>query len=80
MEFYLSILNDKVKLPNENDAIGIIICKEKNRTVVEYSLKTSAMPIGVSTYTTTQKLPANYKDFLPDGDTIIKKLENCFKK
>jgi hypothetical protein len=42
MEFYLSILNDKVKLPKENDAIGIIICKEKNRTIVEYSLKTSS--------------------------------------
>jgi predicted nuclease of restriction endonuclease-like (RecB) superfamily len=39
MEFYLSLLNDKVKLPHENDAIGIIICKEKNRTIVEYSLK-----------------------------------------
>ncbi|MDR1352533.1 MAG: PDDEXK nuclease domain-containing protein, partial [Treponema sp.] len=38
MEFYLSLLNDKVKLPHENDAIGIIICKEKNRTIVEYSL------------------------------------------
>lgn len=47
-----SVLNDKVKLPNENDAIGIIICKEKNRTVVEYSLKTSHQPIGVATYTT----------------------------
>lgn len=44
MEFYLSILNDKIKLPNENDSIGIIICKEKNRTVVEYSLKSGNMP------------------------------------
>jgi len=78
MEFYLSILNDKVKLPNENDAIGIIICKEKNRTVVEYSLKTSNVPIGVATYTTTAKLPENYQNFLPDGETIIKKLENYF--
>ena len=79
MEFYLSILNDKVKLPNENDAIGIIICKEKNRTVVEYSLKTSNMPIGVATYTTTSKLPENYQNFLPDSETIIKKLEACFE-
>ena len=31
MEFYLSLLNDKVRLPHENDAVGIIICKEKNR-------------------------------------------------
>jgi len=76
MEFYLSILNDKVKLPNENDAIGIIICKEKNRTIVEYSLKTSNMPIGVATYNTTAKLPESYQNFLPDEETIIKKLSD----
>ena len=80
MEFYLSILNDKVKLPNENDAIGIIICKEKNRTVVEYSLKASNMPIGVATYTTTAKLPEHYQNFLPDEETITKKLTDCFEK
>jgi len=80
MEFYLSILNDKVKLPNENDAIGIIICKEKNRTIVEYSLKTSNMPIGVATYTTTAKLPENYQNLLPDSETIIEKLEKYFEK
>lgn len=39
MEFYLSVLNQTVKLPHENPAIGIIIiCKTKNRTIVEYSL------------------------------------------
>src|SRR5690554_7487623 len=50
MEFYLTLLNEKVRMPNENDSIGIIICKEKNRTVVEYSLKTGNQPIGVATY------------------------------
>jgi hypothetical protein len=80
MEFYLSSLNDKMKLPNENDAIGIIICKEKNRTVVEYSLKTSNMPIGIATYTTTAKLPENYQNFLPDEKTITKKLTDYFEK
>lgn len=49
MEFYLAVLNDTVRLPHENEAIGIIICKNKNRTIVEYSLKTGSSPIGVST-------------------------------
>jgi predicted nuclease of restriction endonuclease-like (RecB) superfamily len=78
MEFYLSLLNDKVKLPHENDAIGIIICKEKNRTIVEYSLKTSSMPIGVATYTTTAKLPKDYKRLLPDAKAISKKIDQLF--
>jgi predicted nuclease of restriction endonuclease-like (RecB) superfamily len=78
MEFYLSLLNDIVKLPHENDSIGIIICKEKNRTIVEYSLKTSSMPIGVSTYTTTAKLPKDYKNLLPDSKAISEKLDRFF--
>ena len=75
MEFYLSVLNDKVKLPNENDAIGIIICKEKNRTIVEYSLKTSILPIGVATYNTTSVLPENYQNLLPNSEEIGEKLK-----
>ena len=78
MEFYLSLLNDIVKLPHENDSVGIIICKEKNRTIVEYSLKTSSMPIGVSTYTTTAKLPKDYKNLLPDSKTIGQKIDMLF--
>lgn len=78
MEFYLSLLNDKIKLPNENDSIGIIICKEKNRTVVEYSLKSSRMPIGVASYKTTSQLPKEYKKFLPGEKEIIKRIKENF--
>jgi hypothetical protein len=79
MEFYLTALNEQVKLAEENDAIGIIICKEKDRTVVEYSLKTSNMPIGVATYTTTSRLPKDYKKLLPDKKDIIQKVDGFFE-
>jgi YhcG PDDEXK nuclease domain len=78
MEFYLSVLNDTVKLPHENDAIGLIICKEKDRTVVEYSLKTSNMPIGVASYTTSSTLPKSYQAMLPDAQAIAQKLNAYF--
>ena len=78
MEFYLNILNDKFKLEDENDAIGIIICKEKNRTVVEYSLKSSNIPIGVASYQTTKELPKDYENLLPDKDEIIDKVDSFF--
>jgi hypothetical protein len=74
MEFYLSVLNDKVKLPHENPAIGIIICKSKNRTIVEYSLKTATLPIEVATYQTTSSLPAEYRTLLPSANVISQKL------
>ncbi|MCX6272118.1 MAG: PDDEXK nuclease domain-containing protein [Bacteroidetes bacterium] len=79
MEFYLTLLNDTVKLPHENEAIGIIICKSKNRTVVEYSLKTATLPIGVATYNTTGTLPAAYRSLLPSVEEISRKLNNFFE-
>ena len=80
MEFYLSVLNDTVKLPHENSAIGIIICKNKDRTVVEYSLKTSNLPIGVATYATVKQLPEAYKALLPATEEITQKLLSLFKE
>jgi len=75
MEFYLNVLNDTVKLPHENPSIGIIICKSKNRTIVEYALKDSNKPIGVATYTLTPILPESYRGQLPSTEVLAKKLE-----
>ena len=61
MEFYLAVLNDTVKLPHENPAIGIIICKNKERTIMEYSQKAATLPIGVATCCTTNIVPDAYK-------------------
>ena len=74
MNFYLSALNDTVKLPNENPSIGIIICKEKKRTTVEYALKDSNQPIGVATYTLTETLPNEMKGLLPTSKEIEERL------
>ncbi len=78
MSFYLSVLNDKVKTADENPSIGIIVCKEKNRTTVEYALKELNQPIGVTTYKVSPKLPKDYKKYLPSPETIIKSLTDMF--
>ncbi len=74
MEFYLNVLNDTVKLPHENPAIGIIICKSKSRMIVEYALKSSTMPIGVATYSLSSELPEAYKELLPTSEEIANKI------
>lgn len=78
MNFYLSVLNDTIKLPDENPSIGIIICKEKKRTTVEYALKDSNQPIGVATYKITESLPNNLKGLLPSSKEIEEKVMNFF--
>jgi len=80
MQFYLSVLNDRIKLEGENSSIGIIICKEKNRTIVEYALKDVNKPIGVSTYKIRKRLPAKIKKYLPSPKEIIKSIEAIDQK
>jgi len=75
MQFYLSALDDKVKLPDENPSIGIIICKEKDRTIVEYALRDTSKPISVATYKITSKLPKNLRKQLPSPEQIQKLIE-----
>jgi predicted nuclease of restriction endonuclease-like (RecB) superfamily len=75
MQFYLSALDDKIRLPDENPSIGIIICKEKDRTIVEYTLRDTSKPIGVATYKITSKLPKNLRKQLPSPEQIQKLIE-----
>ncbi len=70
----LVALNAQLKLEGENDAIGIIVCKSKKRTVVEYALKSSTLPIGVATYGLTSHLPDAYRNLLPSEDQIVARL------
>jgi hypothetical protein len=75
MQFYLSVLNDKVKLADENPSIGIIICKEKNRLIVDYALKDTKQPIGITEYKITNRLPKDLKKYLPSISEIKDKIK-----
>jgi len=75
MQFYLSVLNDKMRLEDENPSIGIIICKDKDRTFVEYALKDSHQPNGVATYTIESELPEKWKNLLPSPEEIKAQLD-----
>jgi predicted nuclease of restriction endonuclease-like (RecB) superfamily len=70
MQFYLAALDDRVRLPHENSSIGIILCKSKNRTIVEYALRDAAKPIGVATYRIVKRLPRELKGQLPEPEQI----------
>ena len=75
MQFYLTALDRQVREKNENPPIGIILCKEKNRTVVEYALHDARKPIGVATYRIVKRLPENLKGELPSPAEISRLLE-----
>lgn len=75
MQFYLAVLNDQVRLEGENPSIGIILCRSKYKTVVEYALKDATKPIGVATYKITSTLPQELKDQLPAPEQVARLLE-----
>ena len=76
MQFYLTALDETMKLREENPSIGIIICKSKNRTRVDYTLKATSKPIGVATYSFHQTLPENMRSLLPSPEEIADIIKN----
>ncbi|MBW4635640.1 MAG: DUF1016 family protein [Iphinoe sp. HA4291-MV1] len=75
MQFYLAALDDKVRLEDENPSVGIILCKLKDKTIVEYALRESNKPIGVATYRIVSTLPQELQDKLPAPEQVAKLLE-----
>jgi predicted nuclease of restriction endonuclease-like (RecB) superfamily len=76
MQFYLTALDETMKLPEENPSIGIIVCKSKNRTRVEYTLKATNKPIGIATYSFYENLPEEMRNLLPSPDEIANIIKN----
>ena len=70
MDFYLNLLNDKERAPDDQPSIGIILCAEKDDIEVEFSLKTKSNPIGVAEYHLQPKLPAQFKGQLPSAKQL----------
>lgn len=75
MQFYLAALDDLAREDGENPSIGIIICRSKERLVVEYALRSATQPIGVATYTVTETLPKNLRGQLPDPEQVAMLLD-----
>jgi hypothetical protein len=70
MDFYLNLLNDQQRCPDDGPSIGIILCAEKNDVEVEYALKSKTNPIGVAQYELQSKLPSELEGKLPTAEQL----------
>jgi len=74
IKWYMALINNQVKEPSHNPTIGIILCKNKDRLMVEYMLSNNNDPLGVATFNRYQELPEKYAKYLPSEEEIIKRL------
>jgi YhcG PDDEXK nuclease domain len=74
LNFYLAVVDDLLKKPEDNPAIGLLLCKKKNKVVAEYSLKRTDSAIGIAEYLLLHKLPKDLKQKLPDTGLLESKL------
>jgi len=70
LSFYLSALDKYVRKPDENKSIGILLCREMNRTVVELAVQDYDKPMGVATYRLGTDIPEQYKTLIPLIDGV----------
>ncbi len=77
MSFYLSAVDDMLRRPDlDGPTIGLLLCKSKNRIVVEYALRDTVKPIGVAEWQLTRSLPEHLSASLPSVDTLEVELAN----
>lgn len=76
LNFYVTAVDKKLRDENDNATVGMIICKDKNEIIAEYSLTDLHKPLGISSYELKKILPENFKSHLPS----IEEVENELKK
>ncbi|HQM86192.1 MAG TPA: PDDEXK nuclease domain-containing protein [bacterium] len=74
LNFYIKAVDMLIRKDGDNPTIGILLCKNKDKLVAEYSLSDINKPIGVSEYKLTQQLPESLKNELPSIKEIESKL------
>lgn len=66
LAYYLSLLDQQVRKPHENPSIGLVLCREMDRTVVEIAIRDYSKPMGVATFRLGEDAPEEYNRILPD--------------
>jgi predicted nuclease of restriction endonuclease-like (RecB) superfamily len=70
MNFYLAAVDDRLRHPDDQPSIGLVLCKAKNRIIAEYALRNVATPIGISEFRHLEQLPEQLKGTLPTIEEI----------
>ena len=77
MSFYLTAVDESLPNPTDHPAIGLILCKQRNETIVEYTLRDATKPVGVATYS---MVPPKLENELPTAEQLQHVLSQADKE
>ena len=74
LNFYINVVDDKLRGENDNKTIGLLLCKGKDEIVAQYALTGYDQPIGISDYQLSKAVPENLKSALPSIEQVEEEL------
>ena len=80
LNFYINVVDDKLRGENDNKTIGLLLCKGKDEVVAQYALTGYDQPIGISDYQLSKAIPENLKSALPSVEEVEEELASFFDK
>jgi predicted nuclease of restriction endonuclease-like (RecB) superfamily len=80
LNFYCNVVNDRLKQPDDQPTIGLLLCQERDRLLAEYSFAGIDKPIGISTYELTRALPRELRSALPTVEEIEAELSGTARR
>ena len=80
LNFYINVVDDKLRGENDNKTIGLLLCKGKDEIVAQYALTGYDQPIGISDYQLSKAVPENLKSALPSIEQVEEELTMLLDK
>ena len=74
LNFYINVVDDKLRGENDNKTIGLLLCRGKDEVVAQYALAGYDQPIGISDYQLSKAVPENLKSALPSIEEVEEEL------
>ena len=72
--FYVAAVDDLLRNDHDDPTVGLLLCKTKDNTIAEYSLRSTSAPIGVSEFRTADELPEEMRGILPTPEDIASRV------
>jgi predicted nuclease of restriction endonuclease-like (RecB) superfamily len=80
LNFYLSAIDEQLKMPEDDPTIGLLLCEKKDRVIAEYALRRIESPMGIAEYELLKSLPPRLYPILPTTDEIEAELSEYAKE